>query len=152
MSGVFNPAEPGIFSTDNEQIAKAHGLTEYDEQTGLYTAKGTENGVPAGVRNDYATFGAGEADDAANSATAGQNHPDADFTQAVRENGPEQAARAEGGPLSDAPSTEDTAAQLEVDETREAGADNAHDDESESVEDDDEDETDDDASNPYPAQ
>ena len=36
MSGVFNPNEPGIVATDDEAVAKAHGLTEWDEGRGQY--------------------------------------------------------------------------------------------------------------------
>lgn len=38
MSGVFNPNEPGIRATDDPAVAKAHGLTEFDEQRGQYVA------------------------------------------------------------------------------------------------------------------
>jgi hypothetical protein len=38
MSGVFNPNEPGITATDDPVVARAHGLTEFDDSTGQYTA------------------------------------------------------------------------------------------------------------------
>jgi hypothetical protein len=39
MSGEFRPEQvQQIESTDDAQLAKAHGLTEYDEATGQYTA------------------------------------------------------------------------------------------------------------------
>jgi hypothetical protein len=38
MSGTFNPNEPGIEATDDETLAKAHGLTEWNEARGQWTA------------------------------------------------------------------------------------------------------------------
>jgi hypothetical protein len=40
MSGVFNPNDPSvrIRATDDEAVAKRHGLTEWDDERGQYVA------------------------------------------------------------------------------------------------------------------
>lgn len=35
---MFNPNEPGITATDDPEIARRRGFTEYDEATGQYRA------------------------------------------------------------------------------------------------------------------
>lgn len=63
MSGVFNPNEPGIIETDREDVARAHGLTEYDEESGVWRAPSSdqsdgadlqpgEDAAAAGTEND----------------------------------------------------------------------------------------------------
>lgn len=45
MSGVFDPNEPGIFATDDEDVAKAHGLNYFDEESGQWVKRdATEHG------------------------------------------------------------------------------------------------------------
>jgi hypothetical protein len=45
MSGTFNPDEPGIFATDDEAVAKAHGLNYFDEESDQWVKRdATEHG------------------------------------------------------------------------------------------------------------
>lgn len=82
MSGyTHDPDAPGIIATDDEATAKAHGLTEWNDELGQWTAPQQQDGDvecshrvgDEGRRQaGYAYFGAGEADDAAHSPRADQ--------------------------------------------------------------------------------